>query len=170
MSDELRLARNLLTVSTVAKLVKKSLGAVHLLAIVGRCRAGKTWAMKDWIAGRNDPLEHVAYVDCRGIGLGGVGVIAFNESKRELPEKTYPKFALDGVDVVVVDEPHCNPELVKAVLSRTSPAVGASAHRLVVLLVQDTRFLFELGFDVKHTHCYDTEGLAIPLTDPKRSI
>lgn len=154
----------MLTTSTVGQLVKKSLGTARLLAIVGKCRSGKTWALKDWIAARHDMLEHVAYVDCRGIGLGGMGVIAFNGATFDLPENTNPKLALDGIDVVVVDEPHCNPQMVEAILSRTSPAAGASAHRLVLLLVQDTRFLAELSLDAKHMHCYSTEGMPIELT------
>lgn len=166
MSDELRAAKSLLSVSTVDQLVAECLGTMQVLAIVGRCRTGKTWATKEWAASRKNALEHVAYVDCQGIGVGGPGIIAFDGVERDLREKTYPKFALDGIDVVVVDEPHCNPEFVKALLSRTVPGAGAAAHRLVMLLVQHTRFLDELALDVKYTRCYSTAGLPIEFAKP----
>lgn len=166
MSEELRTAKSLLAASTVDQLVAECLGTVQVLAIVGRCRTGKTWATKDWVASRSNALEHVAYVDCQGIGFGSTGVIAFDGVERDFREKTYPKFTLDGIDVVVVDEPHCNAEFVKALLSRTAPGVGAAAHRLVVLLVQDTRFLDELGLGAKHARCYSTAGLPIQFAKP----
>lgn len=166
MSDELRTAKSLLTVSTVDQLVAECLGTVQVLGIVGRCRTGKTWATKDWVASRNNALEHAAYVDCKGIGFGSTGVIAFNDVEHDFREKTYPKFVLDGIDVLVVDEPHCNPEFVKALLSRTAPGAGAAAHRLVVLLVQDTRFIDELGLNPKRTRCYSTVGLPIQFAKP----
>lgn len=166
MSDELRAAKGLLTVSTVEQLVAECLDTVQVLTIVGNCRTGKTWATKDWVASRNNALEHVAYVDCTGIGFGRTGVVAFNGVERDLREKHYPRFALDGIDVVVVDEPHINPVFVRTLLSRTAPEVGAAAHRLVVLLVQQTRLLAELGLDAKHARCYSTAGLPIEFAKP----
>lgn len=165
MNDEVRAGKKLLTVSTVEQLVQECLGAVHVLAIVGRCRSGKTWATKDWVANRTDVLEHVAYVDCKGIGFKGAGVVTFDGVERDLREGLYPKFALDGIDVVVVDEPCCNPVFVKALLSKTAPEAGASGHRLAILLVQDMRCLNELGLRPNQARCYSTAGLPIQFTN-----
>lgn len=161
MSDEIRMARNLLTVATVDQLVAECLGVVQVLAIIGKCRSGKTWATKDWVAGRSNALEHVAYVDCQGIAFGRAGVVAFGGVESDLREKHYPRFALDGIDVVIVDEPQVNREFVRTLVSQTSPVAGSAAHRLIVLLSQDVYLFRELGLDPKHVRCYSTAGLPI---------
>jgi hypothetical protein len=169
MSDELRAAKGLLTVSTVDQLVTECLGKVQVLAIVGRCRTGKTWATKDWVASRNDDLEHVAYADCQGIGFGRAGVFAFDGVECDLREKHYPKFLLDGIDVVAVDEPHLNPVFVRELLSRTAPEAGAAAHRLVVLLLQQTVWLDRFELTAEHARCYSTAGLPLEIAKPKEN-
>ncbi|MYM92506.1 hypothetical protein [Duganella vulcania] len=161
MNDEVRARQGLMTVSLVEQLVTESLGAVPVLAIVGRCRSGKTWATTDWVKGRKDATEHVAYVDCKGIGFGTPGLLAFHGVERDLTAGHYPKFALDGVDIVVVDEPGCNPDFVQSLLSITSPQAGAAGHRLVILLLQSTHFLSELGLSPKMVRCYSTAGLPL---------
>jgi hypothetical protein len=166
MSDEIRAAKGLLTVSTVDHLVAECLGSVQALVIVGVCRSGKTWATMDWVASRSNQLEHVAYVDCRGIVFRGAGVVSFNGTERDLRENHYPRFALDGIDVVIVDEPQVNRGFVRSLLSHTSPVAGTAAHRLVVLLAQHMSWLEELGVDAKHVRCYSTAGLPMQFAKP----
>lgn len=163
MNDAVRAQQNLLTVGTVDQLVTECIGVVQVMAIVGRCRSGKTWAARDWLNARQDKLQHGAYVDCKGIGFGRDGVVAFDGVERDLREGHYPRFALDGVDVVVVDEPRCDPELVKQLLTQTAPQAGTAGHQLVVLLLQDTLFIDELGLRPAQVRCYSVAGLPIPI-------
>lgn len=163
MSDEQRAAKGLLTTTTLARLVGECLGTAPVLAIVGNSRTGKTWATKDWVASRDNALEHVAYVDCKDMGFGLTGTVAFDGVESDLREKHYPRFALDGIDVVVVDEPGVNRELVRELLVRTAPKAGAAAHRLIVLLIQDTRVLNQVGIGARNARCYSTAGLPIML-------
>ncbi len=164
-NEEMRASKGWLTVSTVEQLVAECIGSVPVLCIVGRCRTGKTWATVDWIEGRNNDLEHAAYVDCKGIGFGGEGVVRFDGVERDVRKDHYPKFALDGIDIIVVDEPACNPALVKSLISQAAPDAGTTAHRLVVLLLQDVQHIEQFELREKQFRCYSTAGLPIRTTE-----
>ncbi|MDO8729528.1 MAG: hypothetical protein Q7K26_06665 [bacterium] len=132
-----------------------------VLCIVGRCRTGKTWAVVDWVNARNNELENAAYMDCKGIGFGGDGVLHFNAVERDLSADHYPKLALDGIDIVVVDEPGCNPVLVEKLVDRAAPDHGKSAHRLIVLLIQNTDEIERFNLREKQFRSYSTAGLPL---------
>lgn len=158
--EALRIEKGYLTVATVERLVAESLGAISVLAIVGRCRSGKTWAAKDWVAASDSNKNRAAYVDCKGIGFGSTGVVEFDGVSRDLPAGHYPEFSLQGVDIVVVDEPSCNKAFVQGLIRRTGP-VAAGAHRLTVLLIQHERHLVEFGLNQEIAKCYSTAGIPI---------
>lgn len=157
-NDQTRASRGLLTAATVGQLVAECVGHVAVLCIVGSCRTGKSWATTDWIVSRNDDLEHAAYVDCLRIGSGDDGVLQFNGGESVIRKDHYPKLALDGADIVVVDEPCTNASFVRSLVSRTAPDAGTAAHRLIVLLLQDTRNIEQFGLKPKQYRCYTTEG------------
>jgi len=154
-NEVLRTERGLLTVSLIEQLVAKSLGEVHVLCVIARCRSGKTWAAKELVQERSDDLQTIAYVDCQRMVFGELGAIFFNGNKRDIRKDSYPKFDLDGIDIVVVDEPTCNIEFVKELIDKTTPELGAAAHRLTVLLLQDTYHVRQFHQVGKNFLCFD---------------
>jgi len=145
----------------VSRLVEDCLGNVPVLCIVGRCRTGKSWAARDWIASRNDSLENVAYLDCQRIAFGDNGVLYFNFGAITVRKDQYPKLALDGIDIVVVDEAYVNAGLVRALIELTAQTTGTTAHRLVVLLLQEFRHIELFGLQPKQYRCYSTEAVLL---------
>lgn len=167
-NEALRVSEGLMSVAVVKKTVAESIGVVPVLCIVGKTRSGKTWATTDWLAGRDDDLTHAAYIDCKGIAFGHDGVLKYSNVERNLSKNHYPKLSLDGIDIVVVDEPHANAAFVRKLIERTAPEAGAAAHRLVVLLLQDIRYIEELILDKKQTRFYSTDGNLIFPTKENR--
>lgn len=53
----------------------------------------------------------------------------------------YPMFDLKGADVVIVDEPLQNRDLVARLFAHIDPAKGPFTHRLLLLPVQQKRVL-----------------------------
>ena len=158
-NDELRASKGLLTTSVVHQLVTECIGNIPVLCIVGRCRTGKTWAITDWIASHTNSLEHIAYVDCQKIAFGNDAALKFADSEQAVRKGHYPKLALDGVDIVVVDEPRVNRAFVKTLISLTAPTAGTAAHRLVVLLLQAVHHVDEFEMNPKQYRCYTIAGL-----------
>ena len=159
--EEMRSARNLLTVATLNDLVHSCIGMVSVLCVVGRARSGKTWAAEDWFATRNDDNDLAGYLDCQGSGFGGPGSLKVGSVVRALRNDEYPKFALDGVDIVVVDEGQFRPGLVNKLIANTAPDAGTAAHRLVVLLVQNLDQLARFDFGDKQFMTYSIAGMPI---------
>jgi hypothetical protein len=159
--EELRSARNLLTVALLNELVQECLGAVPVLAMLGRARSGKTWAAVDWLATRRDDKEHAALLDCKGGVFGKPAIFEFGGVKRDVAIGHYPKFALDGLDVVIVDDAPCNPKLVDELIEKTAPDAGTAAHRLIILFAQRPDELQLFDFGQKQFMTYSTNGLPI---------
>lgn len=115
-----------MTVAVLDKLVLECLGVVPVLCIVGKARSGKTWAAEDWFAIRKDDNDLAGYLDCQGSGFGGPGSLKVGGVLRALRSDDYPKFALDGVDIVVVDEGQFRPGLVNKLIENTAPEAGTA--------------------------------------------
>ena len=159
--EEMRLERNLLTVAALNDLVQGCLGVVPVLCVVGRARSGKSWAAEDWFALRQDDKEHAAFLDCRGSIFGKPATLEFGGVKDELRIGHYPKFALDGIDVVIVDDAPSNPKLVNELVEKTDPDAGTAAHRLIILLLQRLDELQLFDFGQKQFMTYSTAGIPI---------
>lgn len=159
--EEMRAAMKLLTVAVLNDLVQSCLGVVPVLCIVGRARSGKTWAAEDWFATRNDDRDLAAYLDCQGSGFRGPGSLSVAGAVRALRSDEYPKFALDGVDIIIVDEGQFRPVLVNTLIENTAPDAGTAAHRLVVLLVQNLEQVALFDFGKQQFMTYSTAGLPI---------
>lgn len=162
--DHARRARGLLTLDVLDDMITGSLGQVPLLCIVGPTRSGKTWAATEWAAARSGGLVPAAYADCRDLVEQGVGSLHWSTTVKKLWASRYPRFALDGIDIVIVDEPLRNVGFVHLTFARTGVKAGLSAHQLVVLLLQDLRHLPHLGLPVSRCRFCDTAGrpLALP--------
>jgi hypothetical protein len=156
--EEMRSARNLLTVALLNRLIQKCLGVVPVLAIVGRVRSGKTWAAVDWLATRQDDKEHAALLDCRGAVFGKPAIFEFGGVKRDVAIGHYPKLAFDGIDVVIVDDAPRNPQLVNELIEKTAPDAGTAAHRLIILFAQHPNELQLFDFGHKQFMTYSTTG------------
>lgn len=159
--EEMRSARNLLTVAALGKLVQECIGVVPVLCIVGKARSGKTWAAEDWFATRQDDKEPAAFLNCRGGIFGKPVTLEFGSVKRDISIGHYPKFALDGVDVVIVDDAPRNPKLVNELIEKTNPDAGTAAHRLIILLVQRLDELQLFDFGQQQFMTYSTAGIPI---------
>lgn len=160
-NEEMRSARNLLTVAVLDKLVHECLGVVPVLCIVGKARSGKTWAAEDWFTTRDSGSDLAGYLDCKGTGFGGPGSLRVGGVLRALRSDDYPKFALDGVDIVIVDEGQFRPVMVNKLIENTAPEAGTAAHRLVVLLVQNLEHVALFDFGKKRFMTYNTAGVPI---------
>jgi len=136
-------ARRLLTPAVVDRLVNECIGAVPVIGIVGRCPTGKTQAAVAWVAGR---------------------ALHFAGIEQDVRPGHYPSFALDGIDIVVVDEPALNAAFVRALTARTAPDAGTAAHRLVVLLLPDLEAASLFGFRPGQFRPYTIAGQPI---DPR---
>lgn len=159
--EEMRAAGKLLTVAVLNELVRECLGVVPVLCIVGKARSGKTWAAEDWFATRKDDKEHAAFFDCRGGIFGKPATLEFSGVKQDVSIGHYPKFALDGIDVVIVDDAPRNPGLVNELIEKTAPDAGTAAHRLIILLVQRLDELQLFDFGQKQFMTYSTAGVPI---------
>ena len=159
--EEIRSARKLLTVATLDELVRECLGVVPVLCLVGKARAGKTWAAEGWFATRKDDKEHAAFLDCRGGIFGKPATLEFSGAKHDVRMSHYPKFALDGIDVVIVDDAPRNPRLVNELIEKAAPDAGTAAHRLIILLVQRLDELQLFDFGQKQFMTYSTAGVPI---------
>lgn len=161
MNEQIRIDRNLMTVAQFDLLVTECLGRRTLVGIVGNSNTGKSWAARDWVNHRRDDIELAAYIDCRFPGLSVSYSLSIGGGIRMLHGDCYPRQALDGVDIVVVDDPaYCLP-FVQTLVTLTSPTAGAGAHRMVVLLLQDIRLLRALTLSKNQFRCFTTSGKPI---------
>jgi hypothetical protein len=143
------------------RLVRECLGKTALLGVVGSPRTGKSWAAHDWAIGRRDDIEPAAYVECLAPGFSVSYSLGSGGGVRLLRGDSYPRHALDGIDIVVVDEPaRCLP-FVQTLLALSTPVSGMAAHRLVVLLLQDIRLLRAFALRKGGFRCFDTCGAPI---------
>lgn len=160
-NEQFRIDHELMTVAQFDELVQECLGKITLLGVVGSRRTGKSWAAHDWVIGRRDDIELAAYVEYLAPGLSVSYSLGFGGGVRLLRDDSYPRYALDSVDIVVVDEPaRCLP-FVQTLLTLSSPVAGTAAHRLVVLLLQDVRLLRAFALREGVFRCFDTCGAPI---------
>ncbi|KVV40785.1 hypothetical protein WT27_12700 [Burkholderia territorii] len=136
----------IMTPEIVADLVSECLGTVKVLGIVGRCGTGKTLSLKRWMAeARAQGSLRVAYADGHTLLASDKVEIDFGGQVRGAAVGHYPMFDLNGADVVIVDEPLQNRELVERVLAHVEPDGGAFMHRLLILPLQTEEAITSLG-------------------------
>jgi hypothetical protein len=148
-----------LTPERVAMLVAGCLGVVPVLAIVGPCGSGKTVSLRHWAqAAREADNLRVAYVDNHSMMIRDRVEVSTGQTSKDVAPGHYPMFDLEGVDVVIVDEPLQNRELVTRLLAHTHPAKGPFMHRLLVLPVQQAAVLALLEIPRSAMRVYGNDG------------
>ncbi|MGK8198493.1 hypothetical protein [Burkholderia cepacia] len=154
--------RTLLTQDIVADLVDDCLGTVKVLCIVGACGTGKTMSLKRWSeAVREAGGVSVAYVDNHTLLATSTVEVAFGGKVKGALPGHYPMFDLAGADVVIVDEPLQNRELVARLLVHTDVNKGPFMHRLLVLPVQQDRVPEVLKIPRSAMRMYSVEGVRL---------
>ncbi|WP_454728028.1 MULTISPECIES: hypothetical protein [Cupriavidus] len=152
----------ILTPAIVADLVSECLGTVKVLGIVGRCRTGKTSSLKQWTKETHaqDGMR-VAYVDNQTLLVREKVEVKFDGQVRGSAIGHYPMFDLNGADVVIVDEPQQNRELVERLCTHVDPDGGAFMHRLLVLPIQTEGEIERLGIPRSAVRLYSVAGLPL---------
>ncbi|PRD92275.1 hypothetical protein [Burkholderia contaminans] len=152
----------LLTAEVVANLVADCLGTVKVLCIVGRCGTGKTMSLKRWSEAVCEAgTVRVAYVDNHTLLAANTVGVAFNGKVKSAAPGHYPMFDLAGADVVIVDEPLQNRELVARLVAHTDVNKGPFMHRLLVLPVQEEGALDILEIPRSTLRMYSVEGVRL---------
>ncbi|ABO60281.1 hypothetical protein LA345_37280 (plasmid) [Burkholderia vietnamiensis] len=148
-----------LSPEVVSDLIADCLGVVKVLCIVGPCCTGKTTSLKRWSeAARDIGSMRVAYIDCHTLLISSKVDVAFDGQVKGALPGHYPMFDLESADVVIVDEPLQNRDLVARVLAHIAPIKGPFMHRLLVLPVQQERVLDLLEIPRSVTRLYSIEG------------
>ncbi|MGT2455454.1 hypothetical protein ACU4GI_20360 [Cupriavidus basilensis] len=153
---------DILTPAIVADLVSDCLGTVKVLGIVGRCRTGKTLSLKQWTeeVRAQDGLR-VAYADNHTLLVSEKVKVDFGGQVRGAAIGHYPMFDLNGADVVIVDEPLQNRELVERLFAHVDPNGGAFMHRLLVLPIQTEGEIDAFGIPRSAVRLYSVAGLLL---------
>ncbi|BDB30155.1 MULTISPECIES: hypothetical protein [Cupriavidus] len=152
----------ILTPAIVAALVSDCLGTVKVLGIVGRCRTGKTLSLKQWTeeTRAQDGLR-VAYADSQTLLMSEKVEVDFEGKVRGATVGHYPMFDFNGADIVVVDEPLQNRELVERLFAHVDPSGGAFMHRLMVLPLQTEDSIERFGIPRSAVRLYSVAGLPL---------
>ncbi|TES99601.1 hypothetical protein [Burkholderia cepacia] len=146
----------------VADLVADCLGVVKVLCIVGPCGSGKTVALKQWSETTRDADGlRVAYVDNHTLLIRTKADVAFDGKVKGALPGHYPMFDLKGAEVVIVDEPIQNRDLVARLFAHIDPAKGPFTHRLLLLPVQQKRVLELLEIPRSAIRFYSVEGVRL---------
>ncbi|HEP6430620.1 hypothetical protein [Burkholderia arboris] len=154
--------RVVLTRETVADLVSECLGTVKVLGIVGRCGSGKTLSLRQWMTEAvAQGCLRVAYADSHTLLASDKVEIDFAGRVRGAAVGHYPMFDLDGADVVIVDEPLQNRELVERVLAHVEPDGGAFMHRLLILPIQTEDAITRLGIPRSALRLFSVAGMPL---------
>ncbi|TDA48093.1 hypothetical protein [Burkholderia pyrrocinia] len=149
----------IMTPEIVVDLVSECLGTVKVLGIVGRCGTGKTLSLKRWMAeARAQGDLRVAYADSHTLLASDKVEIDFAGQVRGAAVGHYPMFDLNGADVVIVDEPLQNRELVERVLAHVEPDGGAFMHRLLILPLQTEEAITRLGIPRSALRLFSVAG------------
>ncbi|WP_241299330.1 hypothetical protein [Burkholderia stabilis] len=152
----------ILTPAIVANLVNDCLGTTKVLAIVGACQTGKTMSLKQWAdACCAQRTARVAYVDCHTLLVKDKVAVAFEGQTRDAAVGHYPMFDLNGADIVVVDEPLQNRELVGRLFAHVDPSGGAFMHRLLVLPLQTEKAMERFEIPRSAVRIYSVVGLPL---------
>lgn len=150
-----------LTEAVVSHLIAEAIGEAKVLCIVGRARSGKTWALRDWAAtARKQDLE-AAYIDCKGIAFDRPVDVHYSERIIQIGAGVYPMFTIAQADVVIIDEPEMNPQLVRSVYLHTSAHRSLFTHGLLVLAIHDLQTLKILPARKTDIRCYSVAGVPI---------
>jgi len=154
--------RIILTPAIVADLVSDCLGTTKVLAIVGACQTGKTISLKQWTeACCAQGTARVAYVDCHTLLVKDKVEVAFEGQTRDAAVGHYPLFDLNGADIVVVDEPLQNRELVGRLFAHVEPSGSAFMHRLLVLPLQTEKAIDRFAIPRSAVRVYSVAGLPL---------
>ena len=163
MSEQQREREGWMTVSTFQQLVDECLGVVKVLCVQGTSCTGKTWAASDWVSEQTNSAYNAAYIDCKGIAFGTPVEVKFDGVIRDTKEGEYPSIALDGIDIVVVDEPNMNRSLVPKLYSHTEHRNSVFTHRLLILLIQDIKELQRFSIPLDEIRCYTVAGMPVSI-------
>jgi hypothetical protein len=154
--------RTLLTPDTVTDLVADCLGTVKVLCIVGGSGTGKTMSLMLWSEAVHESGKvRVAYVDNHTLLVSSTVGVAFDGKLKGAVPGHYPMFDLEGADVVIVDEPLQNRELVARLFAHTDVDKGPFMHRLLVLPVQQECVPEILGIPRSAMRMYSVEGVRL---------
>ncbi|CAB3974630.1 hypothetical protein BLA3211_08110 [Burkholderia aenigmatica] len=103
----------------------------------------------------------VAYVDNHTLLAANTVGVAFDGKLKSAAPGHYPMFDLAGADVVIVDEPLQNRELVARLFAHTDVNKGPFMHRLLVLPVQEEGALDILEIPRSSLRMYFVEGVRL---------
>ncbi|VWD33699.1 hypothetical protein BLA17378_07518 [Burkholderia aenigmatica] len=117
----------------------------------------KRWSKEVCEAG----TVRVAYVDNHTLLAGSTVEVTFDGKVKSAPPGHYPMFDLAGTDVVIVDEPLQNRELVARLLAHTDVNKDPFMHRLLVLPVQQERVLDIFEVRRSAMRMYSVEGVRL---------
>lgn len=152
----------ILTPAIVADLAADCLGTVKVLGIVGACRTGKTLSLKQWTQEtRTQDGLRVAYADSHTLLASANVEVEFEGQVRGAAVGHYPMFDLNGADVVIVDEPLQNRELVERLFAHIDPNGGAFMHRLLILPLQTESALDRFDIPRSAVRLYSVAGLPL---------
>jgi hypothetical protein len=160
--------RNLiLTPTLLADLVADCLGTIKVLGIVGPCGTGKTVSLKQWTEeARAAGRMRVAYIDNHTLLVSEKVEVEFEGQVRNAAVGHYPMFDLNGAEVVIVDEPLQNRELVERIFAHVDPSGGAFMHRLLILPIQTLEAIERLGIPRSAVRLHTVAGLLVERREP----
>jgi hypothetical protein len=152
----------MLTPAIVADLVGDCLGTVKVVGVVGRCGTGKTLSLKQLTEEtRAQDRMRVAYADNHTVLVTEKVEVDFVGQVRGASVGHYPMFDLNGADVVIVDEPLRNRELVERLFAHVDPSGGAFMHRMLVLSLQTEDAIDCFGIPRSAVRLYSVAGLPL---------